>query len=75
MNRLPDDLLITPQQAAEELQGMVTPRTVTTWCKLGKLRATRAGRKWLIRRADFDTFLRSHEEGGDLRGKAEALAA
>ena len=75
MNRSPDELLITPQQAAEELQGIVTPRTVTTWCKSGKLKASRAGRKWLIRRADFEAFLRVQEEGGETRGKAEALAA
>lgn len=76
MNSPADDLLITPQQISEELQGQVTPRTVTTWCKTGKLRASRAGRKWLIKRADFEAFLRSHEGGGtgDLK-KANALAA
>jgi excisionase family DNA binding protein len=72
---IPDgDLLITPQQISDELQGMVTPHTVTSWCRSGKLKATRAGRKWIIRRADFVAFLRTNEGGGE-RGKANALAA
>jgi excisionase family DNA binding protein len=68
---IPDgDLLITPQQIAEELQGMVTPYTVTRWCKSGKLVATKAGRKWLVRRADFEAFLK---RGGENNPKADGL--
>jgi excisionase family DNA binding protein len=72
---IPDgDLLITPQQIVEELQGMVTPYTVTRWCRSGKLKATRAGRKWLIRKADFDEFLKKGGENSTKKADGLALA-
>ena len=71
--RSPDELLTT-QQVCDELQGNVTPRTVMNWCKTGRLRATRAGWKWLIRRADLEAFLRQGGEEEQLK-KANALAA
>ena len=76
MNTPSPDELMTAQQIVDELQGIVTVRTVTTWCKSGKLKAVRAGLKWVIRRSDFEAFLRSHEGGneGELK-KANALAA
>jgi len=32
------------------------PQTVTRWIREGRLPARRYGRKWLIRRADWDEF-------------------
>jgi excisionase family DNA binding protein len=74
MNLYPPDELLSSQQVSDELQGMISARTVTNWCKAGKLKATRAGGKWLIRRADLQAFL---QQGGreESRGKAEPLAA
>jgi excisionase family DNA binding protein len=68
----PDDLL-SPDDIAALLQNRVTIRAVQKWCKSGRLRAINTGRKWLIRRADFEAFLRAHEGGN--RGKTNALAA
>jgi excisionase family DNA binding protein len=59
---VPDGDLLTPQQVSDGLQGIVTPHTVTAWCRSGKLKATRAGRKWVIRRVDLEAFLK---QGGD----------
>jgi hypothetical protein len=75
-NLSPDDLM-TAQQIVNELQGIVTVRTVTTWCKSGRLKAKRVGLKWVIRRADFEAFQISNEGGneGNVRGKVNALAA
>jgi excisionase family DNA binding protein len=58
-----DDLL-TPAQVSAILGNHVTPRTIQTWCTDGKLSATRAGRKWLIRRRDLAKFLYPDERQG-----------
>jgi excisionase family DNA binding protein len=69
------DQLLTAQEVVDELQGIVTVRTVTNWCAAGRLRARRAGKKWLIRRADLESFLDSWQGGEGETKKAEALAA
>jgi excisionase family DNA binding protein len=68
----PDDFL-SPDEVAALLQNRYTSRSVQSWCQSGKLPASRVGRKWLIRRADFEAFVRN---GGEVKeGKANALAA
>lgn len=52
----PDDLL-TITQVAELLQHRVSHQSISAWCRKGLLPARRAGLKWIIRRADIDTFL------------------
>jgi excisionase family DNA binding protein len=74
MNLYSPDELLSSQQVSDELQGMVSARTVTNWCKAGKLKASRAGGKWLIRRADLQAFLQRGGEAGEVK-KAEPLAA
>ena len=44
------------REIADELR--VSVQTINRWCRERKLRAHRAGRKWLVRPADLDTFLR-----------------
>jgi excisionase family DNA binding protein len=36
----------------------VTPETVNRWCRTGQLRATKAGRSWLIQPSDLEAFLK-----------------
>lgn len=51
-----DDELLTVEYVADTLK--VTEWTVREWCKAGKIKATKPGRAWRIRRADLVTFLR-----------------
>jgi len=50
IGRLPTYGLCTPREAAVMLR--VTPRTVSRWCRDGKLRAIKIGRVWRIRTWD-----------------------
>ena len=50
VNKLPTYGLCTPREAAVMLR--VTPRTVSRWCRDGKLRAIKIGRVWRIRTWD-----------------------
>jgi len=45
------------REIAAELR--VSVQTVNRWCREGKLRARRAGRKWLVRPGDLDAFLQT----------------
>jgi len=45
------------REIAAELR--VSVQTVNRWCRLRKLRARRAGRKWLVRPEDLEAFLRA----------------
>lgn len=69
------DQLLTVKQVTVELQGIFSERTVAYWCATGKLPARRAGKRWLIRRADLVEFLKSNQGGEGEAKKAEALAA
>lgn len=42
----------------------VTPRTVYRLIRSGELPAVRVGRQWRFRKADFETWLASHEAAG-----------
>ena len=45
-------------------QGLGVPvSTVRRWCRTGWLRATRHGRKWIVRHEDLDAWL-LRDEGG-----------
>lgn len=46
----------TAMEVAEML--LVTPQTVSSWCRDGKLKAIRAGRMWRIKPADLEEFTR-----------------
>jgi excisionase family DNA binding protein len=46
---------MSPVEAAELLR--VHPKTVYLWLASGRLRAPRAGRRWLITRAAIDEFI------------------
>lgn len=39
------------------------PKTIRRWIKSGELAATRAGRDWLIARADLKAFLAAQGKG------------
>ena len=49
-----DELLTLPQIAVEL---SMNPATVRWWVSTDKLPAQRVGRRWLVRRTDFDHFL------------------
>ena len=51
---------LTPDEIAERLR--VTGKTVRQWCRLGKLKAIRAGKQWRVTPGDLHTFLHQHEE-------------
>jgi excisionase family DNA binding protein len=51
------DPWLTPEQVGEELQ--VHPATVRLWIRTGRLRATRVGRSWRVRRSEIDRVLAS----------------
>lgn len=50
-----DEVILTPEQVAQILQ--VHPFTVLKFIKQGKLKASKLGRVYRIRRTDVDTFL------------------
>ena len=43
------------REIATELR--VSVQTVNRWCRERQLRARRAGRKWLVTRADLESFI------------------
>lgn len=51
---------LLPEEAARELR--VTAKTVRRWCKLGMIKADRAGRGWRISRAALDAFVKQQKE-------------
>jgi excisionase family DNA binding protein len=51
------DPWLTPEQVGEELK--VHPATVRLWIRGGRLRATRVGRSWRVRRSEIDRVLAS----------------
>jgi excisionase family DNA binding protein len=64
-----------PYFTASEVAKMllVSPQTVSSWCREGKLRAIRAGRLWRIRPADLEEFTKKGVPPENL--KANGLAA
>jgi len=44
-----EEQYLTTEEAAQLLRS--TPQAVTKWCRQGKIKAIRAGRKWLMTRA------------------------
>lgn len=59
-----DESYLTTEEAAAMLRS--TPQAVTKWCRQGKIKAIRAGRKWLMTRAavlEFATKGVSQEQG------------
>lgn len=59
--QIPDDQLLSATKVAEALQHQVTRQAVTAWCRSGKLKAQRAGKKWLIRWGDLQEFLKTRK--------------
>lgn len=70
MNQEPKYL--KPEEIAEELR--VDPGTVRRWCRAGQLRAVRAGKSWLITRADLEAFMKQSSEEGLGSKKVDGLA-
>jgi excisionase family DNA binding protein len=52
-----DDPWLPLSQVAEELNNH--PATIRRWVQSGRLRATRVGRSWRVRRSELDRALRS----------------
>lgn len=48
--------MLTPEKASKAMHQHV--QTVTKWCRKGKIRATKLGRKWLIPKEEVDRHLR-----------------
>lgn len=62
---------LTPEEVATQLR--VTPKAVRAWCAAGKLKAARAGRRWLIKPADVQAFITTPEVKEESK-KADGLA-
>jgi excisionase family DNA binding protein len=56
--------LLLPAEVARILR--VTTRTIERYCKQGKLRAVKVGRRWRIPRSALEDFLR---QGGSSAGR------
>jgi excisionase family DNA binding protein len=56
--------LLLPAEVARILR--VTPRTVERYCKQGKLRAVKVGRRWRIPRSALEDLL---SQGGSSAGR------
>ena len=54
-----DDLLLTTQEVAGRLQ--LTRQTVQRLIKAGKLKASRIGRDWRVKRSALEAFLKATE--------------
>jgi excisionase family DNA binding protein len=63
------DELLLPAEVARILR--VTPRTIERYCKQGKLRAVKVGRRWRIPKSALEDFLR---QGGSSGGRKLAEA-
>lgn len=61
--------ILTPEEIATEWRLEVA--TVRRWIREGKLKATKLGRGWRIKRADWDAFMKS--EAGEPK-KVNGLA-
>ncbi len=66
---MPDEYL-----SIEEVAGMLDlhPKTVRGFVADGRLRASRAGRKWRVRRRDVELFLSQGESGTGPTGRGDA---
>lgn len=51
--------IYTPEEVAEILH--VTRRTVYGWIKSGKLKASKVGRGWRVKREELDSFINGAE--------------
>lgn len=50
--------LLTTEEVARRLR--VSPGAVRAWLRSGQLRGVRAGRRWRIREADLEEYLRQN---------------
>ena len=60
MSDLPTEGFLTPQEIARYLR--VSQLAIQKWCRDGKLKATRVGGLWRIRREDLDEFLTTNHD-------------
>jgi len=69
-SRAPAEGYLSTRQAAEYMD--VKPATIREWCESGRLRASKVGKQWRIRREDLDTSLTRPEakRSVDLDGEA-----
>lgn len=61
--------IYTPEEIA--LQWRLEPATVRRWIREGKLKATKLGRGWRVKREDWESFIQAQEVASK---KADALA-
>ncbi len=55
-----EEPLLTSEEAAELLRS--TPQAVTSWCRQKRIKAIRAGRKWLMTRSAVLEFAEKEAE-------------
>ena len=55
---LPQKPLLKVKEVAEVLR--VTPKTIRTWCREGKMRAIRIGKEYKILRDDLERLMLEH---------------
>lgn len=55
----PIQRMLTPHEASKVMKLHV--QTVMTWCREGRLTASKVGRKWLISREAIEEHLRRHQ--------------
>jgi len=53
--------LLTPEQVSEILQ--ITPQTVRRYIREGKLKASKFGRVYRVRREELERFVMEQEQG------------
>lgn len=51
------DRLLTPEEAAEIFA--VSPKSIREWLRQGKLKGTKVGRLWRIKKSDLEAFFNS----------------
>lgn len=55
----PIQRMLTPQEASKKMH--LHPQTVMDWCREGKIRATKLGRKWLIPKEEVVRQIHAYE--------------
>lgn len=66
----PIERMLTPEEASKKM--LLHPQTVTEWCREGKIRATKLGRKWLIPREEVERQIHAYEvKNGKKKGGAK----
>lgn len=68
-----EDPLLTTSEIADWLK--VRVQSVARWCRVGKLKAIRAGREYRVRRSEVERFIQYEPQEVEEGKKAKAPAA